>query len=132
MNPNEDDNCYVEPSKLNLKTFRAIMTEFANIELSDEETRQFIYDYLMEDQLENVDNMSTKEMIEAAEHNLRPLGPISWLERKNKVSKYLQKKKKRIWNKKINYDCRKKVAENRLRIKGKFVTPEQAFSLLGI
>jgi hypothetical protein len=57
-----------------------------------------------------------------AEYNLRPFGVISWLERQNKVSRYLQKKKRRIWNKKINYDCRKKVAENRLRIKGKFVT----------
>jgi hypothetical protein len=31
-------------------------------------------------------------------------------------------RKKRIWRKKINYDCRKKVADNRLRVKGKFVT----------
>jgi hypothetical protein len=31
-------------------------------------------------------------------------------------------RKRRIWKKKINYDCRKKVADNRLRIKGKFVT----------
>jgi hypothetical protein len=61
-------------------------------------------------------------LISVAEYNLRPFGVISWLERQNKVSRYLQKKKRRIWNKKINYDCRKKVAENRLRIKGKFVT----------
>ena len=67
-----------------------------------------------------------------AEYNLRPMGVISWLERRNKVYKYLSKKKRRIWNKKINYDCRKKVAENRLRIKGKFVTQEQACQMLGI
>jgi hypothetical protein len=41
------------------------------------------------------------------------------------VDKYLQKKKGRVWKKKINYDCRKKVADNRLRVKGKFVTKEQ-------
>jgi hypothetical protein len=35
-------------------------------------------------------------------------------------------RKRRIWRKKINYDCRKKVADNRLRVKGKFVTKEQA------
>ncbi len=63
---------------------------------------------------------------------MRPCGVISWLERKNKVNKYLNKKKRRIWNKKINYDCRKKVAENRLRIKGKFVTQEQACQMLGL
>jgi len=41
-------------------------------------------------------------------------------------------RKRRIWKKKINYDCRKKVADNRLRIKGKFVTREQACEMLGV
>jgi hypothetical protein len=40
--------------------------------------------------------------------------------------KYLEKKKRRIWRKKVNYDCRKKVADGRLRIKGKLVTFDQA------
>lgn len=35
-------------------------------------------------------------------------------------------RKRRIWRKKVSYDCRKKVADGRLRIKGKFVTREQA------
>lgn len=34
----------------------------------------------------------------------------------------MEKKRSRIWMKKVNYDCRKKVADGRLRIKGKFVT----------
>jgi len=46
--------------------------------------------------------------------------------RRVKLLKYLEKKKKRIWRKKVSYDCRKKVADGRLRIKGKFVTREQA------
>lgn len=38
----------------------------------------------------------------------------------------MEKKRRRVWRKKVNYDCRKKVADGRLRIKGKFVTYEQA------
>lgn len=39
---------------------------------------------------------------------------------------------RRIWKKKISYDCRKRVADNRLRVKGKFVTKKQVCSLLGV
>lgn len=38
----------------------------------------------------------------------------------------------RRWRKDISYDCRKKVADSRLRIKGKFVTRKQVCSQLGI
>lgn len=38
----------------------------------------------------------------------------------------------RKWRKKVSYDCRKKVADSRLRIKGKFVTREQVCSQLGV
>jgi hypothetical protein len=38
----------------------------------------------------------------------------------------------RKWRKKVSYDCRKKVADSRLRIKGKFVTREQVCSQLGL
>lgn len=34
----------------------------------------------------------------------------------------MEKKKVRDWRKKVNYNCRKDVADKRLRIKGKFVT----------
>jgi hypothetical protein len=52
-------------------------------------------------------------------------------QRKEKIQKYLKKRENRIWQKKISYDCRKKVADRRLRVKGRFVTKEQAFALLG-
>lgn len=41
-------------------------------------------------------------------------------------------RKMRRWRKKVGYDCRKKVADGRLRIKGKFVTREQVCEQLGI
>ena len=46
--------------------------------------------------------------------------------------KYMEKKKGRVWRKKVNYNCRKQVADKRLRIKGKFVTQEQALEQLGL
>ena len=54
------------------------------------------------------------------------IGTLTKLKRAEKIQKYLQKRKKRIWHKRIEYDCRKKVADKRLRIKGRFVTKEQA------
>lgn len=47
-------------------------------------------------------------------------------ERSQKVKRYLQKKMRRKWNKKINYHSRKKVADTRPRFKGRFVSVEQA------
>lgn len=44
----------------------------------------------------------------------------------------MHKKNRRVWNKKVNYDCRKKVADGRLRIKGKFVTFDQVCEQLGM
>jgi hypothetical protein len=50
------------------------------------------------------------------------IGTLTIQERLKKIEKYLEKKKKRTWVKKIHYNCRKKVADKRLRIKGRFVT----------
>lgn len=52
--------------------------------------------------------------------------------RLDKVRKYLAKKKRRLLMKSFVYQPRKQVAEKRLRIKGRFVTKEQAFKILGI
>ena len=38
-----------------------------------------------------------------------------------KIQRYLEKKKRRIWDRKIFYGCRKVVADNRERINGRFV-----------
>ena len=54
------------------------------------------------------------------------IGLLTAEERSLKVQKYLMKKERRNWNRKVSYGCRKKVAENRVRVKGRFVTKEQA------
>lgn len=61
----------------------------------------------------------------------RLIGTLTATERQVKIRKYLEKRKRRIWRKKISYDCRKKMADKRLRIKGRFVTRDQACALLG-
>lgn len=48
------------------------------------------------------------------------IGLLSYQERKAKIEKYLEKKKKRNFVKKVSYLCRKAVAEKRVRLKGRF------------
>lgn len=56
-------------------------------------------------------------------------GPISSTERMFKVRRYLFKKQNKFKVKKerYSYQCRRHVADKRLRIKGRFVTRDQAF-----
>ena len=61
----------------------------------------------------------------------RMVGGLTLEQRQEKLQKYFAKKKRRTFAKKIAYDCRKKVADKRLRIRGRFVTKEQAIAILG-
>lgn len=62
----------------------------------------------------------------------RRIGTLTISERKKLLAKYLEKRKRKKLGKKIEYECRKRVAENRLRFKGRFITKEQAKALLVI
>lgn len=64
--------------------------------------------------------------------NSRLIGPLTDLERREKVRNYFVKKRCKHGQKKFSYTCRKQVADKRLRIKGRFVTKEQAFEILGL
>ncbi len=54
-------------------------------------------------------------------------------ERNNIISRFHEKRKKRIWKKKIRYHCRKNLADRRIRVKGRFVKAEdmEVMGLMG-
>jgi len=41
-------------------------------------------------------------------------------ERKARIAKFHSKRRSRVWRKRVEYDCRKKLAESKPRIKGRF------------
>lgn len=59
----------------------------------------------------------------------KKIGTLSVEERRMKVCRFLEKRKKRNFSKKVNYDCRKRVADNRIRVKGRFITKSHADTL---
>lgn len=58
------------------------------------------------------------------------IGHLTKAQRALKVKKYLEKKKKRQWEKKVNYQSRKKVADTRPRYKGRFVSAAEEETIL--
>ena len=56
--------------------------------------------------------------------NLRKIGKLNIKDRYLKIKKFKERKINRIYQKKISYECRKIVADKRLRIKGRFISKE--------
>mmetsp|Transcript_40694 Transcript_40694/g.53590 ORF Transcript_40694/g.53590 Transcript_40694/m.53590 type:complete len:334 (+) Transcript_40694:174-1175(+) len=54
-------------------------------------------------------------------NNVKRIGIYTVEERKARIARFHEKRKRRVWRKKIKYDCRKKLAESRPRVKGRFV-----------
>lgn len=53
------------------------------------------------------------------------VGAYTLEERAALLARFHSKRGRRIWRKKIKYDCRKKLADKRPRLKGRFVTQEE-------
>ncbi|OQR82074.1 hypothetical protein THRCLA_11154 [Thraustotheca clavata] len=64
--------------------------------------------------------VAVKKIYEPICHQ-RTIGAYTPAARKLRLEKFHEKRKKRIWKKSIKYDCRKKLADDRPRIKGRFV-----------
>jgi hypothetical protein len=52
------------------------------------------------------------------------IGIYSPVARRDRLRRFMQKRKKRIWQKRVKYDVRKNFADSRLRFKGRFVKKE--------
>ena len=56
--------------------------------------------------------------------------PAGWLgyyspqERRERIARFLAKRDRRVWTKKVKYDVRKNFADSRVRVKGRFVKKE--------
>jgi len=59
-------------------------------------------------------------------------GVLSSKERLLRVQRYFEKKRRTQVKPKYSYKCREIVANKRLRVKGRFMTREQAFKMLGL
>ena len=49
------------------------------------------------------------------------IGIYTPAERAAIISRFNSKRERRVWNKKIRYNCRKNLADRRMRVKGRFV-----------
>lgn len=52
------------------------------------------------------------------------IGCYSPAARRRRIHRFLEKRKRRIWSKKVDYGVRKNFADSRLRVKGRFVKKE--------
>lgn len=52
------------------------------------------------------------------------VGAYSPQSRRERVERFLEKRNRRVWTKKVKYDVRKNFADSRLRVKGRFVKKE--------
>jgi len=57
--------------------------------------------------------------------DIRHTGRCSPEERKKKIARYLEKRQRRVWKKKITYKVRKNFADSRVRYKGRFITKDE-------
>lgn len=68
---------------------------------------------------------SRRRCIRRNKGSIHRVGAYTLEERSALVAKFHAKRGRRIWRKKIKYDCRKKLADKRPRLKGRFVTQEE-------
>jgi len=66
--------------------------------------------------------------LEAHQGNIGIYSPQA---RKMRIERFIEKRKLRVWTKKVKYDVRKNFADSRVRVKGRFVKKEEEGVLTG-
>jgi hypothetical protein len=51
---------------------------------------------------------------------VKMIGKMTMEERKKRIAKYMDKRTRRRWGRKVEYECRKKLAVQRVRVNGRF------------
>jgi hypothetical protein len=49
------------------------------------------------------------------------IGAYTPEERRARIERFLEKRRNRVWTKKVKYDVRKNFADSRIRVKGRFI-----------
>ena len=75
-------------------------------------------------QLLPVPTVVTADMEPVDSNNMR-IGAYTKQERQIIIERFRAKKKRRVWRKQIKYDCRKRLADTRPRVKGRFVSRKE-------
>lgn len=57
------------------------------------------------------------------------IGAYSPEARRLRIERFIEKRNKRVWTKKVKYDVRKNFADSRIRVKGRFVKKEEEVNL---
>jgi hypothetical protein len=74
-----------------------------------------------QDRIGEFDNLDALNDTEDGPHFVGAYSPES---RRRRVARFLEKRGRRIWTKKVKYDVRKNFADSRMRVKGRFVRKE--------
>jgi len=74
-----------------------------------------------EDSQSDTDEAEDNAIMDPESAGVKMIGAYTLPERRERIKRFLKKRKQRVWNHKVKYDCRKKLADNRPRFKGRFV-----------
>ena len=119
-----------EVKRMQLPSMNAVQSEIEEYTITEggtshaENNLDLLLDQCMPSTLNQDPNENKKNFeVTVVIRKLSPylIGTLTLEERQAKLAKYKEKRKRRSFAKRISYDCRKKVADTRLRIKGRFV-----------